>query len=40
MNAMGYEYTAYMMSTYIDWIIRNNVDAFKQTSFIDTNYEF
>ena len=40
MNAMGYEYTAYMMATYIDWIIRNNINSFKQVSFIGTDYEF
>lgn len=38
MNAAGYQYTAYLMNTYIDWIIRNNWDDFIDVSLIGTNY--
>lgn len=40
MNAAGYEYTAWMFMTYIDWIIRNNMDDFSQVAFIGTDYEY
>lgn len=33
-SAMGYQYYAYAINTYIDWIIRNNGDAFKEVSLI------
>lgn len=35
MNAAGYQYTAYMFATYIDWIIRNNPSKF--TYFVMEN---
>lgn len=38
LSSMGYAYTAYMMNTYIDWIIRNNGSAFRDTALIGTKY--
>ena len=37
-SALGYEYVAYCVNTYIDWIIRNNKLAFKGVSLIGTDY--
>ena len=34
MNVMGYRLTATMVESYIDYIIRNNFNAFKQSGFI------
>ena len=34
LNAMGYKYSADVISTYIDYIIRNNYEDFKQIAFI------
>ena len=39
MNAAGYEYTAYVMNTYIDWLIRNNFDDFKDAALVGSPYE-
>lgn len=36
MNAMGYVFTAHMVASYIDWIIRNNFEDFKEVPFIGT----
>jgi len=30
----GYEYSAWVIMTYIDWIIRNDMDAFKEIGFM------
>lgn len=38
LSPMGYAYTAYMMNAYIDWIIRNNGSAFRDTALIGTEY--
>ena len=38
LSPMGYTYTAYMINTYIDWIIRNNGSAFRDTALIGTEY--
>lgn len=38
MNPMGYILTAQMVMSYIDYIIRHNMDAFKQIGFIGTPY--
>ena len=38
MNAAGYRLTALMMESYIDYIIRNNPDDFRQVGFIGTPY--
>lgn len=40
MNATGYEYTAWMLMTYIDWIIRHNWKDFEQVAFIGTSYKY
>ena len=40
LNAMGYEYTARVFMTYIDWIIRNNYKEFKEVAFIGTNLHY
>ena len=39
-NAMGYQYFAWMIATYIDWIIRNNYQHFKDVELIDTEYYY
>lgn len=36
LSAFGYLYSAYQISTYIDWLIRNNIDAFRGSSLIGT----
>lgn len=38
LNAAGYRLTALMFESYIDYIIRNNPEDFKQTAFIGTPY--
>ena len=38
LSPMGYAYWAYMYNTYIDWIIRNNGNAFLDTAIIGTEY--
>jgi hypothetical protein len=38
MSAMGYIYTARMVTAYIDYIIRHNFEDFRQVSFIGTPY--
>ncbi|MDD6436716.1 MAG: SGNH/GDSL hydrolase family protein [Prevotella sp.] len=40
MNVMGYQLTANMFMTYIDWIIRKNYKEFKQSAFIGTNLSY
>lgn len=35
-SSFGYLYAAYEISTYIDWLIRKNIDAFRGTSLIGT----
>ena len=34
----GYMYMAYLMNTYVDWIIRNNKDKFMDVTLIGTDY--
>ncbi len=34
LSAIGYKRTADVITTYIDWIIRHNIDDFKQVGFI------
>lgn len=36
LNAAGYQYTAWLMMNYIDWIIRHNMADFSQVGFIGT----
>lgn len=37
-STIEYEYTAYEINTYIDWIIRKNGSQFKGTALIGTDY--
>ena len=39
-NALGYNLRARQYIAYIDWIIANNLDAFRNTQFIGTNYDY
>lgn len=39
LSAAGYLQTAYMFCTYIDWIIRNNPEDFKDVPLIGTTYK-
>lgn len=38
MNAQGYRLTAWMVESYIDYLIRHNPEDFKQVGFIGTPY--
>lgn len=38
MNAMGYMFTAKLVASYIDYIIRHNMDDFRQIGFVGTPY--
>ena len=38
LNPMGYRLTAIMIESYIDYIIRNNFEDFKQIGFVGTPY--
>ncbi len=40
LNAAGYQYTAWMMMNYIDWIIRHNMAAFSQIAFSGTGLKY
>ncbi len=40
MNPMGYVFTAHMIASYIDYIIRHNMDDFKEVGFIGTDLEY
>lgn len=40
MNAAGYRLTALMVESYIDYIIRNNMEDFKQIGFVGTAYKY
>ena len=39
-SALGYQQIAYLIATYVDWIISNNPTAFSQVEFIGTEYEY
>lgn len=39
-SAVGYQEIAYVIATYVDWIIKHNLSAFSQVEFIGTNYEW
>jgi lysophospholipase L1-like esterase len=39
-NALGYQYIAKMIATYIDWYIMNNYSEFSQVEFIGTDYSW
>lgn len=38
LNVMGYKFTADMIGSYIDYIIRNNMEDFKQIGFVGTPF--
>lgn len=38
LNAMGYQWTAFAINTYIDWVIRNNYSDFIESSFVEVSY--
>ena len=38
MTAIGYQQSAWLISTYIDWIIRNNPKDFRDVQWIGTDY--
>lgn len=38
LSSIGYKYTADIVATYIDYIIRNNIDDFKQIGFVGTGF--
>ena len=40
LNAIGYLIKTQARITYIDWIIRNNLERFKEVQFIGTNMEY
>lgn len=40
MNAIGYEFTAWMFLNYIDWIIRSRPEEFQETGFIGRHHTF
>lgn len=40
MNTMGYYITAKMIGSYIDYIVRHNMDKFNESGFIGTPYRF
>ena len=40
LNALGYNILAREIITYIDWIIRNNMDDFNSIQFIGTDYSY
>ncbi len=39
-SALGYQQIAFIIATYVDWIVRNNLSDFSQVEFIGTNYEW
>lgn len=40
LNAMGYQFTALMFMTYINWIIEHNPKDFRQAGFIGTQWKY
>lgn len=40
MTAVGYQYYAYLIMTYIDWIVRTYPTDFKQEQFVGTPYSY
>ena len=39
-NAVGYQTIAYVIATYINWIMRTNPNDFREVEFIGTDYHF
>lgn len=40
MNPMGYIFTANMIDSYIDYIVRKNPDDFKNITFVNTDIKY
>lgn len=40
LNAAGYQYSAWQMMSYIDWIVRHNMPAFSQVAFIGKGLKY
>lgn len=40
LNPMGYVFTAHIVASYIDYIIRKNFDAFKEVGYIGTDLHY
>ena len=40
MNPMGYVFTAHMVASYIDYIIRHNMKDFEEAGFIGTDLSY
>ena len=40
LNALGYNWLAHASVTYIDWIIRHNMNDFRTIQFIGTEYDY
>ena len=40
LNALGYYELAKMILTYMNWIIKNDINDFRNVGFIDTNYSY
>ena len=38
LNPAGYKFTAYLIASYIDYIVKSDFEAFKQVGFIGTEY--
>ena len=39
-NAVGYQTIAYIIATYVNWIMRNNPNEFREIEFIGTDYHY
>lgn len=39
-SALGYQEMAFVIATYVDWIVRNNLEDFSQVEFIGANYSW
>lgn len=39
-NALGYARTAWVISSYVDWYIRQNYEDFREVGFIGTEYKY
>lgn len=40
LTAAGYQYTAWLMMSYIDWIVRHNMNDFREAAFIGTDFHY
>ena len=39
-NVLGYLRTAWIISSYVDWIVRNHYTEFREAGFIGTDYHY